>query len=80
MRKGNCIVASLCLLASQSRDDYNAISVGSRKDYDEYLQKCLGKVTLAPPSSVVIEEIIESPVDSKLSDLGKGQAPPAIEG
>ena len=33
-----------------------------------------------PPSSVVIEEIIESLANLGSSDLGKGQALPAIEG
>ena len=33
-----------------------------------------------PPSSVVIEEIIESPADPGSSDSGKGQASPAIKG
>ena len=74
------MAASLCSLATQLGTSCNAISVGSRKDWDEYLQKCLGNVTLVPPSSVVIEEIIESPTDSGSSNLGKGQAPPAIEG
>ena len=32
------------------------------------------------PSLVVIEEIIESPIDSGSLDLGKGQALPAIKG
>ena len=39
-----------------------------------------GKITSSPPSLLVIEEIIESPANSKLSDSRKGQAPPAIEG
>ena len=71
---------SLCLLATQLRTSYNAISVGSRKDWDEYLQKCHGKVNSVPPSSVVIEEIIESPANLGSSNSGKGQAPPTIEG
>ena len=49
-------------------------------DWDEYLQKCLGKVSSAPPSSEVIEEIIEYPADLRLSDLEKGQALLAIGG
>ena len=56
------------------------LSVGSRKDWDEYLQKCFGKVTSAPTSSVVIKEIIESLTDSGSSNSGKGQTLPAIEG
>ena len=35
---------------------------------------------LAPPTSVVIEEIIESPMDLGVPGLKKGQAIPAIEG
>ena len=50
------------------------------KDWDEYLQKHLGKVTLVPPSLVVIEEIIESLADLGSSDSGKGQVSPVIEG
>ena len=64
----------------QSGTSCNAISVGSRKDWDEYLQKHLGKVTSAPTSSVVIEKIVESPANSRSSDLGKWEALPAIEG
>jgi len=74
------MVASLFPLATQSGTSCNVISVRSRKDWDKYLQIFLGKVTSAPPSSIVIEEIIESPADSELSDLGKGQASPTIEG
>ena len=72
VRRDDCMAASLCSLATQLGTSCNAISVGSRKDWDEYLQKCLGNVTLVPPSSVVIEEIIESPMDSRLLDSGKG--------
>ena len=74
------MVASLCPIATQLGASCNAILIGSRKDWDEYLQKCLGKVTSAPPFLVVIEEIIETPADLELLDLGKGQVPPAIEG
>ena len=35
---------------------------------------------LAPPTSVVNEEIIESPMDLGVPGLKKGQAIPAIEG
>ena len=80
MQRGDCMVAGLYPLATQLGASCNAILVRSRKDWDEYLQKRLGKVTLAPPSSVVIEEIIELPTDSGLSDSEKGQAPLAIEG
>ena len=73
------MAASLCPLATQSRASSNAISVGLRKDWDKYLLKRLGQVASAPPFSVVIDEIVESLVDLRSSDLGKGQALPAIE-
>ena len=66
MQRDDCMATSLFPLATQSGTSCNAISVRSRKDWDEYLQKFLGKVTSAPPSSIVIEEIIESPADSEL--------------
>ncbi|KAK9997908.1 hypothetical protein SO802_017511 [Lithocarpus litseifolius] len=59
---------------------YNAISVGSRKDWDEYLLKRLGQVAPAPSFSVVIEKIVESPTDLRSSNSEKRQTPPAIEG
>ena len=74
------MAASLCPPITQLESSCNAILVGSRKDWDEYLPKRLGKVTLVPSSSVVIKEIIESLANSRSSDSGKGQAPPAIEG
>ena len=74
------MAASLCSLATQLGTSCNAISVGSRKDWDEYLQKCLGKATSTPLSSVVIKEIIESIADLGSSNPRKGQAPLAIEG
>ena len=80
MRRDDCMAAGLCPLANQPRASYNAILVGSRKDWDEYLQKHLNKVTSAFPSSVVMEEIIELSVDLGSSNFGKGQAPPAIKG
>ena len=73
MRRDDYMAASLCSLATQLGTSCNAISVGSRKDWDEYLQKCLGNVTLVPPSSVVIEEIIGTLADPGSSDSGKGQ-------
>ena len=74
------MAARLCPLAVQSRTSSNAISVGPRKDCDEYLLNRLGKVTSVPPSSVVIEEIIESPANLESPDSRKRQAPLAIEG
>ena len=38
------MVASPCPLAAQSGASCNAISVGPRKDWEEYLQKHFGKV------------------------------------
>ena len=72
MQRDDYMAASLCPLATQLEASCNAISVGSRKDWDEYLQKCLGKATSTPPFSIVIEEIVESPVDPRSSDSGKG--------
>ena len=80
VQKGDCMATSLCPPTVQSESSCNAISIGSRKDWDDYLQKCLGQVTLAPPSSVVIKGIIESLADLGSSDSGKGQALPAIGG
>ena len=80
MRRDDYMAASLCLPTAQSGASYNAILVGSRKDWDKYLQKCLGKATSTPLSSVVIKEIIESIADLGSSNPGKGQAPLAIEG
>ena len=74
------MAASLCPLTTQSGASCNAISVGSRKDWEEYIQKRLGKVTLAPPSLVVIEEIIESLMDPGSSDSRKRQASLTIRG
>ena len=74
------MAAGLCPPATQSETSCNAISVESRKDWDEYLLKCLGKVTSVLPSSVVIKEIIESPADSGSLDSRKGQTLPTIKG
>ena len=56
------------------------MTVGSRKYWDEYLQECLCKIPLALLTLVVIEEIIESLVDSGVPATNKGQAMLAIEG
>ncbi|KAK9997915.1 hypothetical protein SO802_017518 [Lithocarpus litseifolius] len=55
-------------------------SQGSKKERDEYLLKCLGVIASALSSSVVIEEIVKSPMNSGSSDSGRGQVSPAIEG
>ena len=80
MQRVDCMAANLCPLTTHLGASCNAISVGSRKDWDKYLQKCLGKVTSAPLSSAVIEEIIELTTDLRLSNSRKRQAPPAIKG
>ena len=59
------MVANLCPPIAQLGIDGNAISVGSRKDWDEYVLKRLGQVASAPSTSVVIKEIVET-----LADLG----------
>ena len=74
------MAASLCPPTVQSRASCNAISIGSKKEWDKYLLKRLGQITPSPPSSVVIEEIIESPTDLRSSDSKKRQTPPAIGG
>ncbi|KAK9991399.1 hypothetical protein SO802_026384 [Lithocarpus litseifolius] len=53
--------------------------IGSRKDWDEYLLKCLGQIAPASSSLVVIEEIVETPTNPGSSDSEKGQVSPAIE-
>ena len=65
------MAASLCPLATQLGASCNAISIGLRKDWDEYLQKCLGKVTSTPPSLVVIKDIVESFANRRSSDSRK---------
>ena len=74
------MATSLCPLATQSEASCNATSVGSRKDWNEYLLKCLGQVAPTPSSSVAIKEIVESHTDSRSSDSEKRQTPLAIEG
>lgn len=54
--------------------------VGSKQDLVEYLQDHLCKITLTLPISVMIEKIIESPVDSGALALKKGQAMPIVKG
>ena len=80
VRKGDCMVASLCPPATQSKASCNAISIRSRKDWEEYLLKRLGQVTLVPSFSVVIEEIVETPVNPRSSDSGKGEVLSTIRG
>ena len=56
------------------------MTIRSRKDWDEYLQEHLCKIPPSPSTSIVIKEVIESPVDSGVLAPKKGQAIPAIEG
>ena len=70
------------LYPPSTHTSHSAMSVGSRKDGDEYLQESLCKVPPGirmpvPQTSVVIKEIIELPVDSGLPALKKEQT---IEG
>lgn len=79
MRKGNYMATSLCPSATQAGASHSSVLVGLRKDWDDYLQDCLCKIPSAPSTSVIIEEIIESPMDSRALVLKKGQATPTIE-
>ena len=74
VQSGDCMATSLCPIIAQSRASCNAILVGSRKDWDEYLLKCLGQVTSTPSFSVVIEEIVETPADPGHQTHGKGKS------
>jgi len=79
------MATSLCPPSTQAGTSHSVMSIGSRKYWDEYLQECLYKVPPgmrmpAPPTSIVIEEIIESPMDLGVPSLKKGQAIPAIKG
>ena len=61
------------------------MSIGSKKDWDEYLEERFCKVpprmrTPTPPTLVVIEEMIESPMDLRVPSPKKEQTMPAIEG
>lgn len=72
LRRGDCMVISLCPLGLQEGTSHRAISLGSRKDWDEYLKDRVCKVPLrigilAPLTSVVIEEIVESFLDLEVS-------------
>lgn len=56
------------------------MTVELRKDLDEYLQERLCKIPSASPISVIIKEIIESPIDSEAAAIKKEQTMPAIKG
>ena len=74
------MAANLFLPSTQAGISHSTMTVGSRKDWDEYLQECLCKIPLALLTSVVIELITESLVDLGVPASNKGQAMPAIEG
>ena len=74
------MAASLCPPNTQVGTSHSAISIGSRKDWDEYLQERLCRIPSAPSTSIIIKEIIESPVDSEVLAPKKGQAMPTIKG
>ena len=74
------MAASLCLPGTQARICHNAMSIGLRKDWDEYLQKCLCRIPPGPPTSVIIKKITESPMDSRAPTPKKGQTMLAIKG
>ena len=58
VQKGDCMATSFCPPITESGTSCNAISVGSRKDWNEYLLKRLGQVASTPSSLVVIKEIV----------------------
>ena len=73
------MAASLCPPNSQAGTSHNAISIGSRKDWDEYLQERLCRIPSTPSTLIIIEEITESPMDSKALAPKKGQAMLTVE-
>ena len=79
------MATSLCPPGLQEGTSHSAMSVGSRKDWDEYLKEHVCKVPLgirisAPPTLVVIEEIVESSLDSEALAPKKEQLVSAIKG
>ena len=79
MRRGDCMAANLCPPNTQAGTSHSAISIGSRKDWDKYLQERLCRIPLAPSTSIIIVEITESPVDSEALSPKKGQAMLTVE-
>ena len=64
---------------------HSAVTIGSRKDWDKYLQEHLCKLpprmrTPTPLTSIVIEETTELPVDSGVPASKKEQTMPTIKG
>ena len=85
MHRVNCTTTSLYLIGLLVGTGHGAMSMGSRKDWNEYLKKRVCKVplgigVLAPPTSVVIEEIVESSLDSEVSTPKKEQTILDIKG
>ena len=85
MHKVNYTATSLYLIGLLVGTGHGSMSVGCRKDWDEYLKKRVCKVplgigVLAPPTSVVIEEIVESSLDSEALAPKKEQLVSAIKG
>ena len=79
------MAASLCPSNTQAGTSHNAMSIGSRKDLDEYLQERLCRVppgmrTPSPLISIIIDEITESSVHSRVLAPKKEQTMSAIEG
>ena len=74
------MAASLCPPNTQTGTSHSAMIIGSRTDWDEFLQEHLCKIPPALPTSVVIKEIIESLMDLGAPAPKKGQAMLAIEG
>ena len=66
------MAVNLCPPNTQVGTTYNAMIVGSRKDWGKYLKEHLCRIPPAPSTLVIIEEIIESPVDSKALAPKKG--------
>jgi len=72
------MATSLWPQSIQVGTNHNAMSTGSRKDWDEYLQERLCRIP--PATLVVIEEIRKSLVDLGVPAPKKGQTMPTIEG
>ena len=79
------MAANLCPSSTKAGTSHSTMSIGSREDWDEYFEEGLSKDPLgmrtpAPPTSVVIEEITRSPMDSRVLAPKKEQILLAIEG
>ena len=74
------MATNLCLPNTQVGTSHIAMTIGSRKDLGKYLHERLCRIPPAPSTSVIIEEITESLMDSGAPAPKKGQAMLAIEG